>query len=127
MLTRRVLVLRVLDRDAHLLECEDAASAELARQVGDSQVEVATAVERDRRADRVEAVEVEVLDLRSDEEGVASLMGLAEHTVERKAWTALEGRAIDVDHVAEDPGHRGTVIVEREELEGRGVWPGEDV
>ena len=45
-LARRVLVLAVLDRDAHVLEGEHRALAQVAGQVGDRQLEVRAVVER---------------------------------------------------------------------------------
>jgi len=43
------------------------------------------------------------------------------------ARTPVEGRAVDVDDVAEDPRHPGALVVPREELKSREVRSGEDV
>ena len=50
--------------------------------------------------------EVEVLDLRGGEEGEALVPGPVEVAAQDVAGTALEGGAVEVEDVAEDPGHR---------------------
>ena len=126
MLARRILVLSMLDRDAHLLEGQHAALAQLAGQVTHVEVEVAPCIEWLQRSRRVEVLEVEVLELGGDEEGVAPLVGCCEHTVQRLARAPREGRPIEVDDVAEDPGH-ALALVQRQDLEGRRIGEGEDV
>ena len=59
----RVLVLGVLYGDAHLLEHEHRAPAQVARQVGHREVEVGAGVQGDRAPLRVGVGEVEELDL----------------------------------------------------------------
>jgi hypothetical protein len=51
--------------------------------------------------------EVEELDLRGGVEGEAEVVGPVEGPAQHVAGIALERRAVEVDHVAEDPGHLG--------------------
>ena len=61
MLAVRVLVLGVFDRDAHLLEHEHRAPAQVAGQVGHAEVEVRPRIQGHRAAGRVGVGEVEEL------------------------------------------------------------------
>ena len=86
-----------------------------------------------RRVAGVGVGEVEVLDLGRGEEGVALVAGPLERAAQHVAGAALERGAVEVDDVAEDPGHLGLgpsvgpVPVPGQELEGLGVGPGQDV
>ena len=120
-LSGRVLVLGVLDADAHLFERQYRSTSQLTRGVIGQEVEVTAAVDRHRGDRRVEAFEVEVLDLGRDEERVTLGAGLAEDASQLLARAAVEGRAVDVDDVTKDPRHAGALFVPGEELERREV------
>jgi hypothetical protein len=113
LLAGRVLVLRVLDRDAHLLEGEHGAATQVARTVGAGQVEVRPRVDRPRGSGRVDVGvgEVEVLHLGSGEEGVAVGPSTLEGPPQRVARAALERGLVEVEDVAEDPRDRLLVAV----------------
>ena len=125
-LAPRILVLGVLDGDAHLLEHEHRAPAQVARQVGHREVEVGARVEADRAPGGVGVGEVEELHLGGGEEGVARGTGPLERASQGVARVALERRAVEVGDVAEDAGDLG-VVVPRQQLERLGVGAGEDV
>ena len=84
---------------------------------------------------RIGVGEVEVLDLRQAAKKVnAAVAGPVERPPQHVAGTALERRAVEVDDVAEHPGHLGLgggsrrpVPVPGEQLEGIGVRPGQHV
>jgi len=63
-LARRIFVLGVLNRDAHVFEGEHGALAQIGGQVRHCELEVRSRVERLRRLARFARREVEVLDLR---------------------------------------------------------------
>ena len=126
-LARGVLVLGVLDGDAHLLQGEDAALAEVARHVGGGELEVGAGVEGHGRVRRVGVGEVEVLDLGGREEGEPLLPGAVEGPAQGVSGAAFEGSAVEVEDVAEDPGHGCVVGMPGEDLERLGVGPGEHV
>ena len=126
-LAARVLVLGVLDGDAHLLEHEHRAPPQVAGQVGHGEVEVGAGVERDRAVGRVGIGEVEELDLGRGEERVAGRPGPLERAAQGVPRVAPEGRAVEVGDVAEDAGHLRVVVVPRQQLEGLGIRAGQDV
>ena len=126
-LAARVLVLGVLDGDAHLLEHQHRAPAQVAREVGHGQVEVGAGVEGDRAPLGVGVGEVEELHLGRGEEGVAGGPGPLERPAQGVAGVTLERRAVEVGDVAEDAGHLRVVVVPGQQLEGLGVRAGQDV
>ena len=123
-LARTVLVERVLDGDAHRLEREDRAAAELVGLVGVGEVEEAGVVERDRIRGRLE---VEVLDLGAGEERVPVLARLLEVAAQHDAGVAVERLAGERADVAEHAGDRGVVAPPGDDLERGGVGHGEHV
>ena len=122
-----VLVLGVLDGDAHLLEREHAPLAEVARHVAGGQLEVRAAVEGHGSVAGVGVGEVEVLDLRRRVEREALLPGAVERPAQDVAGAPLERRPVEVEDVAEHPGHRSVVGVPGQDLEGLRIGPGQDV
>ena len=98
----------------------------VAGDVGGGEVEVRAAVERHGAA-VVVGSEVEELHLRGDVEREAPLAGPVEVAPQHLAGVALEGRAVEVEDVAEHPGLGRVRVGPREQLEGVGVGPGEHV
>src|SRR6202035_1336433 len=84
-----VLVLGVLDGDAHLLEREHAALAEVARHVAGGELEIRAAVEGRRWVVGMGVGEVEVLDLGRRVEGETLLPGAVECPAKGVAGTSL--------------------------------------
>ena len=126
-LARGVLVVAVLDGDAHRLERVDRALAEVGGDVGGGEVEVGRLVERLRRRARVGVGEVEELHLGRGVEAEAPLAGPVEVAAQHLAGVALERRAVDVGDVAEHAGRGAVGVGPREQLEAVRVGPGEHV
>jgi hypothetical protein len=108
-LARGILVLRVLDRNPHVLECEHGSLPEVRGEVGDSELEVRPPVERYGGSRRRSISEVEVLDLRSRVERETPPSCLLERPAQHVAGAALERRAVEVQDVTEDPRHLGVL------------------
>jgi len=85
-----VLVLGVLDGDAHLLQGEHGAGAQVARDVAGGELEVGAGIEGHRRVAGVGVGEIEVLDLGGGVEGEALVPGPVEGAAQGVAGTALE-------------------------------------
>ncbi len=126
-LARRVLVLGVLDGDAHLLEREDTALTEVTRHVGGGELEVRARVEGHGRVRRIGVGEVEVLDLRGGEEGESLLAGAVEVPAQHVPGASLEGSPVEVEDVAEDPGDGCLVGVPGKDLERLGIGSGQHI
>ena len=122
-----VLVEAVLDGDAHRLERADRLLAQRAGDVVGGEVEEAGVVERLRCGTTLGRLEVEELDVRSDVEDQALLVGGLDVALEHVAAVAVEGRAVEVVDVAEDPrlGRRG--VAEGQQLERVGIRHRQDV
>ena len=127
LLARGVLVEAVLDGDAHRLERADRLLAQRAGDVVGGEVEEAGVVERLRCGTALGRLEVEELDVRSDVEDQALLVGGLDVALEHVAAVAVEGRAVEVVDVAEDPrlGRRG--VAEGQQLERVGIRHRQDV
>ena len=100
----------------------------VAGHVGHAEVEVGARIDG-RRAwtCSIGVVEVEVLDLGRDEERVARAPGPAQDPAQFLAGIAVEGRAVEVDDVAEHPRHRRVVVVPGQQLEGLQIRAGQHV
>ena len=127
-----VLVLGVLDRDAHLLEGEHGPLAQVAGPVGDRQLEVRAGVEQGGgvtpTSGRVGCGEVEELDLGGGVEGEALVPGPLEAAPQHVAGVTLERGPVEVGRCRRTPGppprrRRGY----GQELEGLGVGAGQHV
>ena len=102
-----VLVLGVFNRDAHLLEGEHRALADVAGPVGHRELEVRAGIEGGGSMGGVGVSEIEVFDLGSGEESEAAVVGPVEGAAQDVAGASLEGRSVQVDDVTEDSGHLG--------------------
>ena len=111
------LVVHVLDGDAHRLQVQHRALAVVGRDVERRLVEVAALVQRCRVVD---ALEVEVLELRSDVEREAQVRRALQLALQHAARVSVERRSVRVVDVAEHPGH-GLLRLPRDQLERRGV------
>ena len=126
-LAGRVLVERVLDRDAQRLQGPDGLLAQRAGDVVGRQVEERALVQRLRRLPLGAGGEVEELEVRGDVEGELAAPALVQVAAQHVAGVALERRAVQVGDVAEDPGLGRLRIAPGQELEGVGVGDGEHV
>ena len=108
----------VLHGHGHLLERKDRVATQVARGVAHRKIEVAHVVERLGRA---LVGEIVVLQLGTNVEQVAGLLGLMEHAAQRSARVAGEGLAIGSAHVAEHTGDAVVARTPRQNLEGRGI------
>ena len=127
-LARGVLVLAVLDGDAHVLQGQHGLAAQLTCQVVGGQVEVGALVEGHRRQPGGAVGrrgEVEVLELRSHEEGETEAPGSFQGSAQYVAGIAFERRAVEVHHVTHNSRNWRPVGQIGQELEGLGVraWP----
>ena len=108
----------VLHGHGHLLEREDRVTTQVASGIAHRKIEVANVVER---LGRVLVGEVVILQLGTNVEQVAGLLGLMEHATQRSARVAGEGLAIGSAHVAEHTGDAVVARTPRQNLEGRGI------
>jgi hypothetical protein len=122
-LARSHLVMDVFDRNPHGFEVRDRALAPVRREVERGLVEVAALVEELRL---VHALEVEVLELRPDVEGIAEIGRALQLPLQDEARVALERRAVGVQHVAEHPGDL-RLGLPRDQLERGRVGDGDHV
>jgi hypothetical protein len=108
-LARGVLVLAVLDWDAHFLEHEHGLAPQRRCLVVAHQLEVRPFVERQRglALGVGRLLEVEVLQLGSDVEREPLVAGLVEHPAQDVARVSFEGRPVEVEDVAHDARNRG--------------------
>ncbi len=103
-LARRVLVERVLDRDAHRLKHVDRGLAEIARHIGGCEIEIRGVVDRlGSTTLGLPRLEVEELGFRSGEEGVPLLPGRSEVALQDLSGIPLKRGVIKALDVAEHP------------------------
>ena len=121
LLARCVLVEAVLDGNAERLERADRLLAQLAGHVARGEIEVAALIDRHRRLAGNQRLEVEELDVRRDVERQTVVVGLLHVTAQHLSRVALEGRAVEVVDVAEDPCLRRLGVAPRQQLERVGV------
>ena len=101
-------MVRVLDGDAHFLEGEDGLAAQVNGLVVRDEVEIAAVIQHFRLA--LAALEVEVLQLGADIEGVTKLRSLRELALEDIARIGGAGLALGGDDVAEHPRDRTALL-----------------
>lgn len=115
-LTRRHLVVVVLDLDPHILEDLDRLAAEVGAEVHRDHVEVAAPVED---IGRPVVLEVEILQLGPDHPAVTEVGGVLQGALEGIARVALVRVSVRRDDVAEHPGLAAFVLRSpREQAEG---------
>ncbi len=117
MLARSDLVVDVLHRDPHRLEVGDRPLPPVGREVQRRLVEIPGPIEELRL---LEALQVEELELRTDVERVPELARPLELTLQHGARVALEGRAVGVHDVTEQPRDLGLGLP-GDQLERRGI------
>ena len=127
MLAARVLVLGVLDRNAHLLEHQYRTPAQVAREIGHREVEVGAGVQGHWAPLGIGIGEIEELHLWRSEEGESGGARPLEHPAQRMPRIAPERRAVEVGDVTEDPCHLCVVVMPRQQLECLGVRTGQHV
>ena len=114
----------VLHGHGHLLEREHRIAAQVASGIAHRKVEVAHVVER---LGGVLVGEVVILQLGTNVEQVAGLLGLIEHAAQGIARVAGKRLAIGSAHIAEHAGDAVMARAPRQDLEGRGVREREHV
>ena len=107
--------MRVLDRDAHLLERENRVAAQVGSHVERRQIKVAALVEH---LGAVGVLEVVVLQLRADVHDVAHLFGACGLALEHVARIAVEVLPFGRFDRAEHARHGVALGAPREDLEG---------
>ncbi len=127
LLARAVLVERVLDGDAELLEVADRLLAQVAGGVERAEVEEAVVVERLWLVPAGGRVEVEELDVGRDVERVAQVAGGLGVAAQHLARVATERCAVEVEDVAEHACLGGPGLAPRDQLERVGIGHGEHV
>ena len=127
MLAGGVLVERVLHRDAHVLEHQQCALAQITGHIGGGEIEVGTLVEWFERQGRVAVAEVEELHLGGDIERVPALMGPIQVALQHLTGIAIERCAVGVHDVAEHASGDIAAVAPGQELEGVGVRLGEHI
>ena len=127
-LARRVLVERVLDRDAHRLKHVDRGLAQIARHVSGREIEIRGVVDRlGSTTLGLARFEVEELGFRSGEERVPLLPGGGEVALQDLSGIPLERGVIKALDVAEHPARRLVSFGPRQQFEGGGIGTGEDI
>ncbi len=124
MLAGSYLVVRVLYRDAHLLQRVDRLPPVVLGGVERGEVEIPAAVQQD--GIRPGVGEVEVLDLRRHIEGESQIRGTSQVALQDCAWISEERVAVGRDDVAEHPGHL-LLLSPRQDLERGRVGHGQHV
>jgi hypothetical protein len=116
------LVVRVLDRNAHLLEHVDSGAAEVHPRAARHMVEVSALVDRSGVLGPVLLMLEEVeLDLRVHVEGEALLLGLGQCGFQHMARVAERRLAFGRENVAEHAGGALRAVAPRQNLEGRRI------
>ena len=123
----RVLVERVLDRDAERLQGPDRLLAQRAGDVVGGQVEERALVQRLRRLPLGAGSEVEELQVRGDVEGELAFPGPVQVAAQHVAGVPVERCAVEVGDVAEHPGLGSLRIAPGEQLEGVRIRHRQDV
>ncbi len=113
-----VLVMRVLHRDAHLLQREHRVAPQVARVVEAREVEVAPTVEH---LGALRVLEVEEFQLGADVEDIAHLRRLLHRARQHVPRVSLEGRAVGRADAAEHARHRIVLGPPGQHLERGGV------
>ena len=127
-LAGRILVPAVLDRDAHVLQGQHRGLPQVGGLVGHGELEVRPMVEGLQRGRGLPGRQVEELDLGGRVEVEAPIPGTLEGPSQHVARAALKGTPVEVEDVADDPGHRRFAVgVPGQELERLGVRPCQDV
>ena len=101
-LAGRALVVRVLDRDAHLSEVEDSVAAEVGGRITGELVEIAVEVQQFRSGG---VLQVEEFQFRAHVVGEPQFSGFVQVALEDLARVSDEGLATGLPDIAEHAGH----------------------
>ena len=117
-LGRTVLVMAVLDGNAHLLQREHGIASQVAGVIQTGQVEIAAAIQKLGALGVLEVIE---LNLGADVEHVPHVLGLAHHARQHMARVAFEGLAVGRADTAEHTGDGVALRAPGKHLERGGV------
>lgn len=113
------LVMRVFDRDAHLLEHVDGGAAEIHAWAARHMVEIAALIDRHRGLGPVVLLLEQVeLDFGMHVEREALLLGLRQRALEHMAWVGERRLSLRSEHVAEHTRRALWTSAPRQNLEG---------
>ena len=118
-LRRADLVVAVLDLNAEVLEVANGLLAQVDCEVAGGHIEVTRTVQH---LSGLVVLEVVVLKLRTDVEGVPQLGGLAKYALEHVAWVTLVRGPVRLDDVAEHGCDETVILAPGHNLQGSWIW-----